>query len=102
MSRRRDLVKGLALSTILIARVADIVPFLYYPSLSSHLLNMAKPTPAYPTLLFQILWFVQGISSLIVVIFFYLTWANVKGSTELLKDFGYTQKVTEWNAPWFF
>jgi hypothetical protein len=70
-----------------------------------YLLNMAKPTPAYPTLLFKILWLVQGISSLIVVISFYATWANVKDSAELLKDFaevGDAQKVTEWNAPWFF
>ncbi len=66
---------------------------------------MPKESPAYPRLTFNILWFIQIISSAIVLVFFYVTWANVKGSPELVADFSSvenTENVSEWKAPWFF
>ncbi len=65
---------------------------------------MANPSSPYPKLMFNFLWFVQGMTSLLILIFFYVTWATVNGSPVLLKDFSEDENSlfpTQWRASWF-
>jgi len=65
---------------------------------------MAQRSSFYPKLMFNLLWLIQGICSLIILIFFYVTWAKVNGSPVLRADLTQDEFIpnpTEWKASWF-
>ena len=65
---------------------------------------MVHRTSPYPKVTFNLLWIIQGICSLIIFIFFYVTWAKADGSPVLLSDLSKDESIpnpTEWNATWF-
>ncbi|KAF2808825.1 uncharacterized protein BDZ99DRAFT_499210 [Mytilinidion resinicola] len=59
----------------------------------------------YPSPLFQILCILQIVASGIIVVFFYVAWADIAKTVVLKDDLGLVEKTknpNEWHAPWYF